>query len=933
MKCGLIQFLFAFPLVGGSPFQHAVFQGNSHSGRETRSRNKNWCAYVVHKNVSCAVAGGSESSVQPEVFPCPPETPNCAQQVIYRTQFRPMYKIAYKTVTELEWRCCPGYQGHDCWEVKDVKLLQVERVPHAPSGHVPAPRAPEQRSETQSNHPWGQEGQFGGQAGHKPAGVDGGSQSAQHLEEEVQKLSQMVLDMQARMTDMSSNLRLDFQEDASKMLLTLLNNHRPPATARGEETHTVQVQDFSFGSETTQMDEVMNKIGQVSDDLESKGNALDDLRGRVDRHGEQIHLLMEAAHDQLSTAPPGPPAGDADLRAYLDERIGALREELTGGMDIKLADMKNLCDYKLMSVQEQCEGQETNYLGLAELMDSKETDLRNEIQDLKTKLGDPGKENARLAENLEICLNSSGKTEASCCLSVEEKMKKHQAEAIRDLRETLEDKLTSMEDTLTSLLVDTSNHSSGGLLTDEDLSQQSSQSCRTAINAMETRLKAQLNGLGTIEGKLLNFSASIENLHGELSHLKGRAGKLEDSLSDVVEQRPPFHNATRARLGAEQEAEDLLELHRTRHQELRNRLDELGRRVKAEADLCRGQTEDVGREMAQMGSRVGSVESLCGRLEPFSDSLHRIKEGLNKHVTGLWTCVNRLNGTVKAHARDIGGLRGTCVGLQHGISDVARDLQALTSGDARKTGLQAAVEDAGPLQASSKTLTGPAAPQEASLPQPPVMETGEAGPPGKMTSSKLPRGTDGSMMPVLGFAGAPAHPVKPADALKPGTLVVSAGANAHRGPSRQTAPGVTPSFSAGLTLPPFPGRAGIVRFNKVLVNDGGHYDAHTGIFTAPTDGRYLVTAVLAARRGERLEAVLSVSDRSVQRLGPTGPAGPPAGGQCDCGGSASLSLVLPLRRGDRAGMVVTAGELAASASSEVLSSFSGVLLHAGPSER
>lgn len=65
------------------------------------------------------------------------------------------------------------------------------------------------------------------------------------------------------------------------------------------------------------------------------------------------------------------------------------------------------------------------------------------------------------------------------------------------------------------------------------------------------------------------------------------------------------------------------------------------------------------------------------------------------------------------------------------------------------------MEDAGPLQASSKTLTGPAAPQEASLPQPPVMETGEAGPPGKMTSSKLPRGTDGSMMPVLGFAGAP----------------------------------------------------------------------------------------------------------------------------------------------------------------------------------
>lgn len=60
----------------------------------------------------------------------------------YRTHFRPMYKIAYKTVTELEWRCCPGYQGHNCMEVKDIRLLQVERLPQSPStsGHIPVPQ-------------------------------------------------------------------------------------------------------------------------------------------------------------------------------------------------------------------------------------------------------------------------------------------------------------------------------------------------------------------------------------------------------------------------------------------------------------------------------------------------------------------------------------------------------------------------------------------------------------------------------------------------------------------------------------------------------------------------------------------------------------------------------------------------------------------------
>ncbi|KAF7246222.1 EMILIN-2 [Varanus komodoensis] len=35
---------------------------------------------------------------------------------LYRTSFRPKYRIAYKTVTELEWRCCPGFMGVDCKE-------------------------------------------------------------------------------------------------------------------------------------------------------------------------------------------------------------------------------------------------------------------------------------------------------------------------------------------------------------------------------------------------------------------------------------------------------------------------------------------------------------------------------------------------------------------------------------------------------------------------------------------------------------------------------------------------------------------------------------------------------------------------------------------------------------------------------------------------
>lgn len=47
------------------------------------------------------------------------------------------------------------------------------------------------------------------------------------------------------------------------------------------------------------------------------------------------------------------------------------------------------------------------------------------------------------------------------------------------------------------------------------------------------------------------------------------------------------------------------------------------------------------------------------------------------------------------------------------------------------------------------------------------------------------------------------------------------------------------SFSAGLTLLPLTGDFGTIRFNRVLVNDGGHYSPHTGTPHKATDRRIM----------------------------------------------------------------------------------------------
>lgn len=351
------------------------------------------------------------------------------------------------------------------------------------------------------------------------------------------------------------------------------------------------------------------------------------------------------------------------------------------GMDIKLADLKNSCDYKVLSLREQCEGQEENYLSLAELMDSKEADLRAEIQDLKTELIGRGKEGARESvlarvENLEVRLNWSEKVAASRVPSVEEKLRAQWAQ-------TLEDRLTSMEDRLTSLLVEANTDSpSSGQPQSQDALTRDFNSLKGSVEILEGRfdeldqrcsekgetdwtsddgvqqdiqsLRAQMNG------QILNYSKSIQTANGELRQLRGRLGRLEDSLSNEVRQNL---NSSGDPVGTG-----------AQHHELRTRLEQLGEEVKAAAHRCREQTEDAGKEVARMEGRVVRVESLCGRLEPISSSIQRIEEGLQEHVSSLWTHANQLNGTVSAHAREIGGLTGTCEKLQEVVANLTGDL-------------------------------------------------------------------------------------------------------------------------------------------------------------------------------------------------------------------------------------------------------------------
>ncbi|MBN3275423.1 EMIL2 protein, partial [Polyodon spathula] len=971
----------------------------------------------------------------------------------YRTHFRPTYKIAYKTVTELEWKCCPGFRGADCKEVKEGPPKQTSLGPNTAPIPVQHGSIPELKVTPKDNE---------------------GEKIAQ-LEDEVQRLSQTVLDLQSAITGMNDNLRVNIQEDTSKMLVTLLNNLNVPDSALGGETESIHLPGFGYGREQIEMEAIKSKLIDVSDTLSSKSVMLEDLNGKVSGHDGQLRQLMEALR--------GPPATASSFeiyQAYIDSKFDTLRDEMLEGIEIKMADLKNSCDYKILSVQQECEEQENNYLGLTELLETKEADLRKEISDLKSVMeesqgtgktncctsGSQAKDldrkiqriaeanmalNARLdnevarfttlqledifaerLEDLEAKVNVTEKNSEVHCFYIEEKLNTHIAEEVDGLRELLDERLKSIKDQYGNMLVELSNGSSNGLDIDlvsaiqrelgsnknlfnneierlEDRLKGVEKLCSTECKSNTEGMENVISNLQTFNNNLINVRLKIDensaklrtldstvqkeirtvhhnrqnivtiereisSLKDNLSGLDGAVKGLEDTISkytvDLLHMNSTSEQKERILMREVSKMQEALDnvshnvLNNSEVSEVKKKLDQLRTQVSKDLSQCKESTQGIQKEVSNVDGRVTNVENVCSKLDTVSGSLQRIKDGLNKHVTSLWNCVHQINGTMKSHSKDIFGLKDTVQKFQTQVSDITNSIkdlvqtQIVPDRQEEKGDTGFPTMPRAPVHPVPPKLHEPVPPRQrvpvisrppvlvttrprvpiTSKPRVPivprqhevVMETGEAGPPGTVLKkvAVLPEGTGGFMPDFKGFAGAPGRPPLKPSSFNPNVIPVSSFDIAEPF-----------SFSAGLTRKPFPGDVGVIRFNKVLVNDGGHYNPQTGILTAPYRGRYLISAVLVPERDERVEAVLSVSHESVIHLDTSGyrkellEYNKPSLGQQTCGGTGTFNVILSLKQGDEVSIVVTAGKLAYTQSNEIISTFSGVFLYPPPSSK
>ncbi|XP_026564385.1 EMILIN-1 [Pseudonaja textilis] len=984
------------------PFTQLQGTAQATNGARVASRHRNWCSYVVSRTMSCVVEDGVDTYVKPDYQPCVWGQLQCPRVVIYRSFVRPRYKVAYKMVSDLEWRCCPGYSGDDCAE--SGTLLTTNR---------PRPQ-PGRPNLSGFGNP------LSGGEGHRD------SAKVQQLEEKVQSLTKQLQDLQSTMQ--ANNAKLT--EDVRRAVETSLNGKQQPADAAAHP----------------EMKETLNEIQRHLQRLDNRitnhenGRGAGGGGGRTDVRGEVLREVERRLQDSCAsclTSVEGlrrQQAEDHDRLQALEKLVSSLdqrnRESVSAIQQHvnRLAEQlpKACCPQLESRVGELEHGLETVSKSVAALnehaggwpepsaqpqapwsVDRRMTEVESRVNTTQRSL-------LEHLEDLQVMLHGAGdrlgraERQLDFLFSRLNDFQSHVGRALANLSRDLSGlKDSSLQQQGALERVRVSVHACTQICTEPG--NQDSQ-ISNILSDLERRVldnEGQLRLLGSslhqldVSGKLRNLQGLVGANSEALGKLAGEIGELENRVVISMSAGPPdlirYSNRTNKRLdqleqgverlehhpcgqscsqlwgemvqlreqveacqtacrpmgekpelGTEQgetskpldgfsviggsssihlqslqgELSEVIlgfsslnetlaglqatvEKHETDIHELGTtkdriiteinrvqqevtehvgesdvRLQDLGHKVQRFSGTLQVEASDCRRASGGLAERLTKLEGTCERLDQVSGSLRKIKEGLNKHISALWGCIHEVNGTLRSH--------GALLEKIHGgqLSTIHRHLSTL-NGSLHT--LKGQLHDL-----TLQDLTGPPG-----LPGP----MGKQGPPGLMG----PPGKDGK----TGIEGPPGFP-------------------GNQGPPGP--PGRIPqvSFSAALTT--WHVNTGTIIFDKELVNDGNFYDPTTGIFTAPVSGRYLVSAILTGHRGEKIEAVLSLSNKAIARSDSAGyqPEGlenkPVAETQPSAGALAVFTLIVPMESDETLCVDLVSGQLAHSPD-EPLTVFSAALLY------
>ncbi|XP_040837037.1 EMILIN-3 [Ochotona curzoniae] len=697
--------------------------------------HKALCAYVVHQNVTCILQEGAESYVKAEYRQCG-WGPKCPRTVTYHTVLRPKYKVGYKTVTQLTWRCCPGLTGENCPEhLTDHGATppQVEPEPQTPSGQLgPGPRPPPHSRAAPSPH------------GRKGPGLFG--ERLERLEGDVRRLAQAYGTLSGLVAS---------QEDPSRTI------GGPGAPAAPAGFGVVDWGDGVGGPLTPPLEEILSKVTEVSNTLQTKVQLLDEVHG--------LALDHEAHLQRLRDTPPSPLTSLALLEEYVDHRLQKLWGSLLDGFEQKLQGIQSECDLRVQEVQRQCEQGQAASRRLHQRLDGRELALRRELSQLGTRLqglsvaargnccGQLALISARI-DSLERNLQMVAETQRSPGIPAGDELTRFSAavleggidgllEGLEPLNGTessmrdcclrmeiggfgtmLEDRVQSLEERLTNLAGQLSHDSTPpgrsarpfvqtelAVLEQRLVSLETSctpsttsgtlDNLVTEVKAWQSQSKALLHQVASHAALLQQLNSTMAEVQGQLAEGMGRTlqgeitllkvnlnsvSKSLTGLSDSVSQYSDAFLAANSSLD-ERERKVEAEVHAIQEQvssqgsrlqaghkqvlTLRGELERLKAGVASMAgrlSRCQDTAQQLQHAVGHFDQRVAQMEGVCERLGLLATGLDSLPTKPLGSREGLWGHMDQLNRTLAQHTQDIARLRDDLLDCRAQLAEQAR---------------------------------------------------------------------------------------------------------------------------------------------------------------------------------------------------------------------------------------------------------------------
>ncbi|KAF5895169.1 EMILIN-1-like, partial [Clarias magur] len=639
------------------------------------SINRNWCAYVVMKSVSCVMEDGVETYVKPDYQNCG-WGQQCSRVVLYRTFRRPKYKIAYKMVTEMEWKCCNGYSGEDC--------------SNGPKGN------------SQTNN-------VGSNTGNEQSRGEerGESDKIKQLEEKIQGLSKELRDMQSTLQGV--NQRINEESRWSQGVHTGGQNPADAAQPEMRETiNSIQIKLDLLDNMTQVHDMTLTSINNHLVSGNTAGNELD--RGSQDRTLKD-EILQELEH-HISLSCSACQSGvesiqqqqqeDRERISALEKHISVMEQHHSRTVEVlqrELARSQSCCD-AIVDLERRVGALEKQVSSTAEMYDM----LNGRIdKELKGTAGNAGrgkvseeKLNSRLRD-LERRLNGTMRKAEQKCSHMEMSMKELVQREVSKIRNSVlkqnddhgmristielnmrevknsvddhKDRITELENktsVLTNMLTSTVN-----LCAEACAAQSQKNKTDDMVKALEWKVIANTQDIQRFDTRLKDLSLSGESMMNRISDLSHNIQEITDLMGENSENSNKISTE--------------LEIIRSNCGVCSSALSDIQKELSNLRNTTLSSFEKYQGEFTKLDRKVNSGDSACSQVcSNLQEEVGKLKEEVetcqgqcNISMTELKKHINDHNVITNTMGKELQSIQGELSGIMLSFRSVNDTLEGL----------------------------------------------------------------------------------------------------------------------------------------------------------------------------------------------------------------------------------------------------------------